>query len=176
MRTTLKCTNTDEDQLKQLEKYRRKTFVDVLRKTHQKVSEQLYKLKKIQSVKVKEPDNIETKMFKVLKRIGVELCSYHSGSLNGKGIKKVMNNTTYIFDQLALIFQEGKRPSCLLSNPDIAALCLHFRGVFVLWDGMFLVVRTINPDKADISTYRKYVMAAVQGHHTDLKCTITPEV
>jgi hypothetical protein len=47
MHTTLKRTNTDEDQLKQLEEYRRKTFVDVLRKTHQKVGEQLDKLKKI---------------------------------------------------------------------------------------------------------------------------------
>ncbi len=53
MRTTLKCTNTDEDKLKTLEEYRCKTFVDVLRKTHEKVSEQLDKLKKIQSMKVK---------------------------------------------------------------------------------------------------------------------------
>jgi hypothetical protein len=37
MRTTLKLTNTYEDKLKQLEEYRRKIFVDVLRKTHQKV-------------------------------------------------------------------------------------------------------------------------------------------
>jgi hypothetical protein len=39
MRTTLKRTNTDEDQLKQLEEYHCKTFVDVLRKTHKKVSD-----------------------------------------------------------------------------------------------------------------------------------------
>jgi hypothetical protein len=39
MRTTLKCTNTDEDQLKKMEEYCRKICVDVLRKTHQKVSE-----------------------------------------------------------------------------------------------------------------------------------------
>jgi hypothetical protein len=61
-------------------------------------------------------------MFKVLKTIGVELSSYHGGSLNGKDIKKVKNNATYIFEQLALIFKEVKRPDCLLSNDDIAAL------------------------------------------------------
>ncbi len=128
---TLKHTNTDEEKLKTLEEYSHKTFVDVMRKTHQKVSEQLDKLKKILSVKVKEPDSIETNMFKVLKTIGVELSSYHGGSLIGKDIKKVMNNATYVFDQLASIFKEGKRTDCLLSNDNMAALCLHLREVFV---------------------------------------------
>ncbi len=85
-----------------------------------------------------------------------------------------MNNATYVFDQLALIFKEGKRPDCLLSNGNIAALCLHLRQVFVLQDGTFLLARTINPDKADISTYMMYLMAVVQGH-TDLKCAIPPK-
>jgi hypothetical protein len=123
-------------------------------------------------VKVKEPDSTERKMFKVLKRIGMELSSYHGGTLNGKDIKKVMNNSTYIFHQLAWIFQEGKS---LLSNNKIATLCLHFREVFVLWDGIFLLARTINSDEADISTYRMYKTAAMQGY-TDLKCAITPKV
>jgi hypothetical protein len=126
-------------------------------------------------VKVKEPDSIETKMFKVPKRIGMELSSYHGSSLNGKDIKKVMNNATYVFDQLALIFQEGKMPNYLLSDNNIAALCLQFRELFVLWDETFLEARTINPDKADIATHRMYVTAVVQGH-TDLKCAITPKV
>jgi hypothetical protein len=45
----------------------------------------------------------------VLKEIGVELSSYHGGSVNGKDIKKVMINASHIFDQFAVIFQEGKR-------------------------------------------------------------------
>jgi hypothetical protein len=139
MCTTLKRTNADEELLKTLEDYRRKTFVDGLTKTHKKVTEQLDKLKQIRSVKVKALDSIETKMFKVLKTIGMELSSYHSGSLNGKDIKKVMNNATCMFDQLALIFEEGKRPNSLLSDEDIDALCLHFREVFVLWDGNFFI-------------------------------------
>jgi hypothetical protein len=83
-------------------------------------------------VKVKAPDSIETKLFKVLKAIGLELSSYHGGSLNGKDIKKVMNNATYIFDQLALLFIERKRPDCMLLDNGISALCQHFREVFVL--------------------------------------------
>ncbi len=86
-----------------------------------------------------------------------------------------MNNATYVFDQLALIFEEGKWPNCLLLDGDINALCLHFREVFVLWDGTFLLARTIYPDDVDISTYRAYVTAVVEGH-TDLKCSITPKV
>jgi hypothetical protein len=87
MRSTLKHTtfptDTNIDTLQQLEDYRRKTFADVLTKTHKKVSEHLDKLKKMRSTKIKSPDSIETKMFKVLKTIGVELSSYHGGSVNG---------------------------------------------------------------------------------------------
>jgi hypothetical protein len=45
----------------------------------------------------------------VLKEVGVELSSYHGESLNGKDVKKVMNNASHIFDQLAAILKEGKR-------------------------------------------------------------------
>ena len=38
---------------------------------------------------MKDQQSIETKIFRVLKEIGVELSSYHSGSLNGKVIRKV---------------------------------------------------------------------------------------
>ena len=143
---TLKCTNTNEEQLKTLKDYRKKTFVDVLTKTHEnKVTEQLDKSKQIRSAKVKAPDSIKTKMFKLLKTISVELSSYHGVGLNGKDIKKVMNNATYVFDQLALIFEDRKRSDCLLTNDDIKALCLHYREVFVLWDASFSLARTIDP-------------------------------
>jgi hypothetical protein len=98
-------------------------------------------------------------MFKVLRTIGMELSFYHGSSLNGKDIEKVMNNTTSIFDQLASICKEGKRPDCLLLNNDISVLCLNFSEVFVLWDGKFSLASTINPDSADISTNRMYLMA-----------------
>jgi hypothetical protein len=68
----------------------------------------------------------------VLKEIGVELSSYHCGSFNGKNIKKVMNNATFLFEAFAVIFKEGKREGCLLSNADINSMCLHFREVYVL--------------------------------------------
>ncbi len=59
--------------------------------------------------KVRRQSSIETKVFAVLKEIGVELSSYHGGRFNGKDIKKVMNNATYLFDAFAVIFKEGKR-------------------------------------------------------------------
>ncbi len=45
---------------------------------------------------MKDQQSFETKIFKVLKEIGVELSSYHGGSLNGKDIRKVMTNACYI--------------------------------------------------------------------------------
>jgi hypothetical protein len=51
----------------------------------------------------------------------------------------------------------------MLPAANIDALCPQFREVFVLWDGSFLLARTINPTEIDSSTYRMYVRAAVKG-------------
>jgi len=127
------------------------------------VMDQQLKLKTMRTSKVKDQQSIETKIFKVLKEIGVDLRSYRGGSLNGKDIRKVMMNACYIFDTFATIFKVGKRPNCMLSDANINALCMQFCEVFVLWDGAFSLARTINPTEIDCSTYRMYVRAAVKG-------------
>jgi hypothetical protein len=86
-----------------------------------------------------------------------------------------MNNATYFFDGLAVILKEGKRPDSPLSDADIDALCLHFWEVFVLWDGAFLIARTVNPTENDTATYLRYVVAAVHGHEA-LRRTVIPKV
>jgi hypothetical protein len=125
--------------------------------------------------KVRRRSSIKKKVFAVLKEIGVELSSYHDGSHNGKDIKKVMNKATYLFDAFAVIFKEGKREGCLLSDTDINSMCLHFREVYVLWDGAFLLARTVNPTNDDTEIYQKFVLAAVQSSAI-LGCPITPKV
>ena len=129
----------------------------------------------MRKVKVRGQQSIETKVFRVLKEIGVELSSYHGGSLNGKDIKKVMNNATHLFDAFTAIFKEGKREGCLLSDADIDTMCLHFREVYVLWDGAFALARTFNPTNEDAETYQTFVSAAVQSSGI-LGCPITPKV
>jgi hypothetical protein len=153
----------------------RDRLVNKLKRARRKLSDQQLKLKAMQAAKGKQEGTVDTKLFKVLKQVGVELSSYHGGSLNGKDIKKVMNNATYIFEELAIIMKEGKRPDCILTDADINALCLHFQGVFVLWDGAFSLARTVGPMEDDIKTYRHYVAAAVSGNDA-LRCTITPKV
>ena len=61
------------------------------------VTDQQLKLKTMRTSKVKDQQSIETKIFKVLKEIGVELSSYQGGSLNGKDIRKVLRNACYIY-------------------------------------------------------------------------------
>jgi hypothetical protein len=165
----------DEIKFKQLDEYRNKEFVKKIEKARVMLRDQMEKLKTMRMSKVKDQQSIETKIFRVLKEIGVELSSYHGGSLNGKDIRKVMTNACYVFDTFAAIFKGGKRPNCLLSDTHIDALCLQFREVFVLWDGAFSLARTINPTEIDISTYSMYVKAAVKGSK-DLRCTFTPKV
>ncbi len=99
------------------------------------LTDQQLKLNVMQAAKGKKEDSVEMKLFKVLKEIGVESSSHHGGSLNGKDIKKVMNNAAHIFDELTVIMKEGKRPDSILTDADVDVLCLHFWEVFILWDG-----------------------------------------
>jgi hypothetical protein len=101
-------------------------LIKKLRRAHRTLADQQLKLKVMQTAKGKKEHSIESKIFKMLKDIGVELSSYHGGLLNGKDTKKVMNNATYFFDRLTVILKEGKRDDFLLSDDDIDALCLHF--------------------------------------------------
>jgi hypothetical protein len=149
-------------------------LVNKLKQARRTLADQQLKLKAMQAAKGKQEGSVDTKLFKVLKEVGVELSSYHGGSLNGKDTKKVMNNATFIFEELAIIMKEGKRPDCILTDADIDALCLHFQGVFVLWDGAFSLARTVGPMEDDIKTYRLYVAAAEHGNDA-LRCTTTPK-
>jgi hypothetical protein len=92
-----------------------------------------------------------------------------------KTLKKVMNNASHIFDKFAAILKEGKRKECLL--PDVAlnqCVCIFWE-VYVLWDGAFLLARTINQTDEDADTYQTFVLAAVHGSKI-LQCSITPKV
>jgi hypothetical protein len=120
-------------------------MVDKLDRTREIISNTQKNLRALQSSKAKFATSLETKMFKVLKKIGVEQSSYHGGSLNGKDIKKVMNNASYLFDKFSSILKIGKRSNCELSDDDIDALCRNFQSVFLLWDGVFSYARKINP-------------------------------
>jgi hypothetical protein len=153
----------------------RDVIVEKLKKARRTLANQQTKLKEMRRAKVRGQQSIETKVFKVLKEIGVELSSYHGGSLNGKDIKKVMNNASHIFDQFAAICKEGKREDCLLTDADIDCMCLHFWEVYVLWDGAFSLARTINPTDEDADTYQRFVLAALHGSKI-LQCPITPKV
>jgi hypothetical protein len=173
--TTADDAKAEANNLRTLEEFRNKEFADKLVKARRMVSDHQLKLKTMRTLKVKDQGSIETKIFSVLKEIGVELSAYHGGSLNGKDIKKVMNNACHLFDRFSTIFKGGKRPNCTLSDANIDAFCLQFREVFVLWDGAFSLARTIDPTKIDTSIYRMYVDAAVKGSK-DLQCTVTPKV
>ena len=63
-------------------KFCNREFVEKLSKARKMVTDQQLKLKTMRTSKVKDQQSIETKIFKVLKEIGVELSSYHGGSLN----------------------------------------------------------------------------------------------
>jgi hypothetical protein len=54
-------------------------------------------------------------------------------------------------------------------------MCLHFQDVYILWDGAFLLARSINPTDEDADTYQKFVLVVVHGSKV-LQCSITSKV
>jgi len=66
----------------------RNRLVEKLKRARHTLADQQLKLKAIETTKGKTEYSAETKMFKLLKNVGLELSSYHGGSLNGKDIKR----------------------------------------------------------------------------------------
>ena len=95
--------------------------------------------------------------------------------MNGKDIKKVMNNATYLFDKFSSLLTSGKRDDCELSSNVIDSLCQHFKLVLVLWDGAFSLAHKKNPTADDSQQYQQFVNAAVI-QHVNLRLTITLKV
>jgi hypothetical protein len=107
-------------------------MVDRLKQTRHLYSEQQKNLRVLQSSKAKPTASLETKLLKVLKGIVVKQSSNYSGSLNGKDIKKVINNAIYLFGEFLSILKLGKHDNCELNDDAIDALCQHFQSVFCL--------------------------------------------
>ncbi len=64
----------------------------------------------MQCSKATSTNSMESEVFKIiLKGIEVKQSSYHSGSLNGKDIKKVMNKATHLFDKFSSLLKSGKQ-------------------------------------------------------------------
>ena len=155
---------------------KRNQMVEVLETTRKLATKLQIKIRDRQKEKAKTSQSLETQIFEVLKRqAGVELAAYHGGSLNGKDIRKVMNDATELFSEFSTILKAGKRDDCELSDDAIDALCRNFRLVFVLWDGAMSYARKHNPTPEDVTKYRRYVNAAVDGH-VKLGLSITPKV
>jgi hypothetical protein len=153
----------------------RNEMVEKLTRTREIFSNKQKYLRTLRSLASKSADSLETKLFKVLKGIGVELSSYHGGSLHGKDIKTEMNNATYVFSKFSSILKLGKWDNCELGDEDIDTFCQHFQSVFVLWDGAFSFARKFNPTTEDVRMYQQFIETAVKGH-VKLGLSITPKV
>ena len=112
----------------------------------------------------RKENGLESKMFKVLREIGVELTCYHGVSLNDNDIRNVTDNATYVFDQWALILKEGKREGCMLGPDAIVERCEEYKSAFLLWDGAFSFARKVNLTSDDRAMFRIFVDATVDGH------------
>ena len=116
----------EENNLRTLEEFRNKEFLEKLVKAQCMVSDQQLKLKTMRTLKVKEQGSIETKIFSDFKEIGVELSDYHGGSLDGKDIKKVMNNACHIFHRFLTIFKEGRGQTACCRTPILTLSACSF--------------------------------------------------
>ena len=105
---------------------------------------------------------------------GVKLQAYHSGTMTGKDIQKVMVNASEIFSKFADILV-ANRKDIGMEPEDIRKICAQFANLCVLWYGAFLYASKIDPTANDITMYRRFVTAAVYCHK-GVGCNITPKV
>jgi hypothetical protein len=110
-------TKTDEINLRTLDEFQNREFVEKISKARKMLTDQKLKLKTMRTSKVKDQQSIETKIFKMLKEIGVELSSYHGGSLNGKDIRKVMTNACYILIHSLQFLRRGRGQTAFWQTP-----------------------------------------------------------
>ncbi len=154
----------------------RLVITDKLKNLKAYLAQMRKKLTAFRSVRKRSSDGLESKMFSVLKSINVELTSYHGGSLNGKDIKKVMDNASFVFDLFKQILKEGKKAGL----PDdfdsmIELMCKKYKSAFLLWDGAFSFAQKVNPTFHDRLIFAQYVSAIVDAHQ-DVGCNITHKV
>ena len=161
------CTTTELGPLKD----ERMVIADKLKKARKFLADMKKKLTTFRSVRKRSSESLESQLMKVLKTIGVELQRYHGGSLNGKDIKKVMDNAALVFDRFTKILKAG-REDCSVSQEEIETVCLQYKSVFLLWDGAFSYARKVDPTDEDIEMCRRFVVSAVHAHDA-IKCSIT---
>ena len=131
----------------------KKVHTDRLKKTRAFLADMKKAMKGFRSVRKKSAESLESKLMKVLKRIGVQLSRYHGGSLNGKDIKKVMDNAFFVFDEFATILKAGSRNGSLTPEK-IDERCEEYKSAFLLWDGAFSMARKIDPTAQYRAMYR----------------------
>ena len=112
------------------------------------------KLKSFHCVQKKSPEGPDTKMFKLFKSINIELAAYHSGSLNMKFIKKVMDNAAFVFDLFNAILKVDKMKGLPLNyNNTIEAMSETHKATFLLWDGAFSFIWKMNLSYKDMLSF-----------------------
>ena len=116
----------------------RDNIINRLKKTREYLALLKKQVSDGQSDRCRAGDGLEPKLFEVLRTIGVELTRYHGGSLNGKDIKTVTDNATYVFNEWSKILCNEKRRDSI-DAVVVMEKCEQFKKAFLLWDGDFLM-------------------------------------
>jgi len=87
-------------------------------------------ISQFESKRKKSDTGIESKLFAVMKLVGVELARYHGGKLIGKDVKRVMYHADYVFGEFAKILQQSKKEDCSMSDDDIENMCNKYARAF----------------------------------------------
>lgn len=103
------------------------------------------------------------------------LVAYHGGTLHGKDVRKLMNDSSDIFTLFADILKANKKEGCKYENSAIDEICKKYETLCVLWDGAFSYASKMNPTAEDITMYLRFVTAAVHAH-VELGLNVTPKV
>ena len=98
----------------------------------------------------------------IFNKYKIHRSAYHSGQINGVGIKLLMDNATEIMGEIKELFLQRQTDSSV-AHDQICDFCNHMTQFFTLWDDAFSLVHTIDPVEKDFVDAQNTIDQALQS-------------
>lgn len=122
-----------------------------------------------------EEESLYSQIDKIMQQYGVHRCVYHSGEVNGVGIKRLMEKSPEVMDTIKQLLLEKLQPGSRFTETDVSKLCNDCLVCLILWDSAFSAVHVVDPTEAECDDAQRKIDAAV-AHMRRMDMTITPKV
>ena len=121
-----------------------------------------------------QEDSMYSAVDAILMKYNIKRSAYHSGQINGVGIKRLMDNAESIMDEIKNLMLSRRQQDCVKTVEDITTFCTDARLFFGLWDNAFAAVHNPDPDLADCDGAQRTI-CLVMAQIRQMGMSITPK-